>query len=102
MEWRICKSRHWLLASSFWQGDKDLSALPKITAQPAQQESKPRKITASPCQIYRTALHISGGTIRPLGDGAGLLGGMSEETRGCGFPLATSTAPARNEGTYPE
>lgn len=61
----MCKSRHWLLASSFWQGDKDLSALPKITAHPAQRESKPRKITASPSQICRIALYISGGTIRP-------------------------------------
>lgn len=54
------KSRHWLLSSFFWRGDEDPSALPKITAHPAQRRSKPRKITASPSQICRIPLSIPG------------------------------------------
>lgn len=36
----------------------------------------------------------------PPGDGMGLLGGASEEIRGCGFSLALSTSPAHTDGTY--
>lgn len=96
-----CKSRHWLLASSFWHGDKDLSVLPKITARPVQREDKQRKITASPSQICRISLSILGGTIRSPGNGVGLLGRASEETWCCSFPLALATAPAHADGIYP-
>lgn len=43
-----CKSRHWLFASSFWQGEEDLSAFPKNHSSPSPARERAQQDYCQP------------------------------------------------------